>query len=612
MKKILILGLIINLTLASLLFGQETGERILIKHDNKVSLDLKGMDIIDVLKMLAVKNKMNLVIGKNVSGRITLFLRDVDLWDAFDIIIASGDLAYDKKGDIINVMTARDYEAIYGEGFQDKKQIYTKRLEHSNALDLSRTLNQIKSNIGRIVVDEVSNTVTVLDIPQKIEQMQVMIKEMDMPRQTKIFSLNYATAEKISAKIQEVLTKGIATIKIDERTNKIAVIDYPYKIKEIENIINEFDEKTKEVIIDAKIIEITLSDEFKMGIDWESWLRKNLDFKSSFAPGVSPQTQWIIGATNIDRTGKYKAIVEALRTIGNTKILSSPRIAAVNNQEAKILVGTKEVYVTQTTSLGSSGTAVTADAANFVDVGIKLYVTPVINADGYVTIRVRPEVSSVPSFYEYGTPTKKIPIVSTSEAETTVMVKDGTTIIMAGLMKDKKEKTINKIPLLGDIPLLGHVFRKTNDKVTKTELVVLLTPRLFSGDELLEYKSLTNVKEVIEPIKEAKLKEAIVEKENTQHFVVWHDYCNSIRNKILEQARLVKAFPDKNTEAMVSFVLESDGSLKEEPFVVSEVNDNFKKLAINSIKNASPFPAFPQSLDKKEESFNIVISYKGK
>lgn len=331
-------------------------------------------------------------------------------------------------------------------------------------------------------MDEGTNTLILMDVPERVKQMCEIARGMDKRTVSETFALNYAKAEKIQPIIQETITKGIGSVKVDTQTNKVIVNDYPEKIIEISRIIKEFDEKIPQVLIESKIVEITLSDEFKMGIDWEYWLKKNVDLKGVFGLGATTVGKVVVGTmTTVDETGEYRAVVEALKTIGTTNTLSTPRIAVTNNQEAKILVGTKEPYATQTTVTGEGGTVTTAESITFVDVGIKLYVTPTINKDGFITMKVRPEVSSTGTPY----PTargEKIPVVSTTEAETTVTVKDGATIVIAGLMKDKKGKTVDKIPLLGDIPLLGIFFKKTQETITKTELVIFLTPHLFSGE----------------------------------------------------------------------------------------------------------------------------------
>lgn len=449
----------------------------------KISLDIKGMDIVDVLKMLAQRSELNIVVGKNVTGRVTMFLKDVDVWDAFEIILLANDLAYEKKGAILNVMSQRDYELQYGQRHQDKKEVKVIALRYAKAADLSRALTQMKTNIGKIIVDDASNTLVLVDTPLKIAEMEDFIRKTDLAIQTRVFSLQYAQADKLSPKIQEALTKGVGSLKIDERTNKIAVTDFPEKLNEIAEILREFDEKTPQVLIDAQIIEIRPSDKFESGVDWDYWLKKNFRLALS-APAAGVLNKISVGTatqgTTPSQEGDYKGIIDLLRTIGDTKILSSPRIIAINNQEAKILVGTKEPYASQTTVTGEGGTVTTSETVNFVEVGIKLYVTPTINRDNFVTMKIKPEVSSAAEKYTTSKG-EKIPIVSTSEAETSVMVKDGVTIIIGGLRKDEKSKTIKKVPVLGDIPLLKFFFQSKSEESKKTELVILLTPHIISG-----------------------------------------------------------------------------------------------------------------------------------
>lgn len=296
----------IFITIAAFLFlagnASAQNEELSQESKNTISLDIKGMDIVDILKMLSTRTGMNIVVGKNVTGKVTLFLKNVDAWDAFEIILLANDLAYEKKGDIINVMTQRDYELQYGERYQDKKQAKTIQLKYAKAVDLSRALNQFKTNVGKIVVDEGSNTLILLDNPQKIKEMEDFIKSADLPLKTKVFSLNYAQADKIQTKIQEAITKGIGSLKIDERTNKIAVTDYPERLIEIAKIIQAFDEKTPQVLIDAQIIEIRPSDKFEMGIDWDYWIEKN--FKVAGALPIGTSSRLLLGTANITQADR--------------------------------------------------------------------------------------------------------------------------------------------------------------------------------------------------------------------------------------------------------------------------------------------------------------------
>lgn len=593
-----------------------------ISGQNKISLDIKGMDIVDVFNLMATRVKMNIVVGKNVTGKVTLFLKDVNIWDAFELIILSNDLAYEKKDGIINVMTQRDYELQYGERYKDKKEAKSIKLKYAKSADLSRTLTQMKTNIGRIVSDEGSNTVVLIDTPAKIKEMEDFIKNADTPVQSRVFGLNYAQADKIGAKIQESVTKGIGSMRIDERTNKVVVTDYVSKLDEIAKLISAFDEKTPQVLIDAQIIEIKPSDKFEMGVDWDFWIKSQ--FKMSNALPIGTAGRLLVGTANVTPTksGEFKAIIDLLRTIGDTKILSSPRIMVLNNQEAKILVGTKDAYITSSVSQ-STDTAVTSQTVNFVDVGIKLYVTPTINRDGFVTMKIRPEISSATrtDITSEGKITQ-IPIVTTSETETTVMVKDGVTIIIGGLRKDEKYKTVKKIPILGDIPLLGLAFRNKSDEVKKTELVILLTPHIMTGEDA--YTDFYSVKPEDGAVAKMVDGEIVVEKtsgyqtdkpalqrfeEAPQGFDGMDSYKKFVWSKINRlAANNMNQSKVSAGRAQFSFVLGYDGALIGEPTEIFSNNGALSEEAAKSIKEAAPFPPFPKYVEKEKEVFRINFS----
>ena len=353
-------------------FGAPFISRPPAKQD-KISLDLKGMDIVDVIKMISQRSGYNIIIGKNVSGKVTMFLKDVDIWEVFEIILSANNLAYEIKGGIIYIMTDKDYELTYGDKFKDKKHLLSRTLKFAKVQEVSKTITQMKSSVGKVIVDEATNTIVVDDTAGKLKQIEALIEELDKPVITRVFDLKYAQADKISAKLQESVTKGIGLIKIDERTNKMAITDYPDRIAELGRIIEAFDEKPLQVRIDAQIIEISPEkDEFKMGVDWDVWLSKNLRMANPLSLGNSNKLSLGMATAGISLGEKYdyKGVLDLLRTIGKTKILSSPSIMAINNQEAKILVGTKEAYITSSTSQSGSGTSETAQTVNFVDVGL--------------------------------------------------------------------------------------------------------------------------------------------------------------------------------------------------------------------------------------------------
>lgn len=444
-------------------------------------LDLKNMDILDVLKLISQKSGLNIVAGQNVKGKVTVYLKNIAVMEALRIIVEAYDWAYVEDGDIIKVMTDKELETKYGYKFSQKLATRIKPLLYAKPADVLTLLTQVKSASGRVVADEKSNTLILTDIPIKLDEMETIIKEIDVPIKRQIFQLSYAMAEEISKSISDVLTPNVGTMKFDVRSNTLIVSDTAAKLESIAKMIETFDQKDKEVLIDAKILQIVLNDQYKWGVDWEGIISdyQALTLKSDFDILTDSDKKGRI-SIGILPNDDYSVLIEALDTVGETNILSSPRITTINNKEAKILVGSTTPYVTSTTT-SSSGTSVIAESVNFIDVGVKLYVTPTIHEDNFITMKIKPEVSSVTSNVTTSS-NNTIPVVETSEAETNVTVKDDVTIVIGGLMKDEKIKSTKKIPLLGDIPLLGVAFRNISDQNKKTEIVIFLKPKIVTGD----------------------------------------------------------------------------------------------------------------------------------
>jgi Flp pilus assembly secretin CpaC len=316
--------------------------------------------------------------------------------------------------------------------------------------------------------------------------------------------------------------------------------------------------------------------------------------------------------------GKYQAVLDILRTIGDIKILSSPRVMALNNQEAKILVGRKDAYITSNISQAGTGTTVTAQSVNFVDTGIQLGVTPTISRDGFVTMKIKPQISDAvfQDLLSNGQKTT-VPIVTTSEAETTVTVKDGVTVIIGGLTKDNRTKTVKKIPLLGDIPGVGYLFRSTDDNVTKIDLVILLTPHIMTGEtSFTDFSQMKPVDGAVLKMEGGKVittKISSLSEERVLGFLepdkTGEPYDRQVSSKILESARM-NSPKGKTGKVELSFLLSSKGGLIDEPKVLNATDTSLIPFALNAIKSASPFPYFPSGIKETVESFSITIAYK--
>ncbi len=489
-----------------------------------ISLDLRNIEINDALKYFALKTGLNIVTTKSVKGRVTLVVEKVRVKDVFDIMLRSNGLAYDKSGDIYNVMSEEEYMNIYGKKFFDVRQVKVFRLEYAVPDQIFSVLDTLKSSVGRILVDPESGTVLCMDSPEKLSQMEMAIKGFEQKSMIKTFTLNYAKAKDVEEQLKVRLDdKNVGSIKADERANQVIVQALPKRMEEIEKLIEALDKKTKEVLIDAKIVKVNLGDGVNVGVKWEGLFdlseKNGLTYVGSypFSSVAASSDDWRSRKQTLEETGyvgaypfsgttsnyaasspiigleslnigviganDFNVVLNYLKTENEAKILSNPKIAVVNNQSARIHVGAREAYVTTTTTTGQS-TSTISEQVNFIDIGLQMDVTPIINEDGFVTLKLKTEVSSV--INTLVTPTEnQIPIVDTSVAETTVLVKEGATIVIGGLRKEEKNKVERRVPVLSKIPVLGQLFKTKSETKSVTELLIMLTPTIISGEALV-------------------------------------------------------------------------------------------------------------------------------
>ncbi len=447
-----------------------------------ISIDLKSVDIIELLRILSLKTGRTIVPSKSLSGRITIFLNNVSFDDVLDIILLSQGLACHKSGEIIYVLTNPEYKAIHGKDYLEARKMSTVRLNYAKPAGIFNAISQLKSEIGKIIVDEASGTIILMDIPEKLELLEKTITELDHPLETAIYDLNYAKPADAKTTLSAAITPGTGEVIIDERSGKAIISDLPKKMERLEAIVQTLDEEARQVFVEAEIVQVTLSDKYQRGIDWEKVFGEGvdtLDFVGYFpvSPALAAYQKISVGTLSENR---YKSVVNLLDTFGDTEVLSQPKLAIVNKEEASIMVGSREAYVTQTSSQSTS-TTVTSESVEFIDVGIKLKVSPTINNDGFISMKIKPEVSSVRETITTSLGSR-IPIVQTSEAETTVKIKDGVTIMLGGMVEDRYSDSVEGIPGLSRLPVLGNLFGRRAKETKKTELIIFITPHLIRGD----------------------------------------------------------------------------------------------------------------------------------
>ena len=495
--------------------------------NQRISLDLRNIDVIEALKFLSLKVGMNIITTKSVSGRVSLSVDNALFKDVFDIMLRSNGLAYAKSGDIYNIMTEPEYKAFYGENFLDMRIVKVFRLKYSIPEQAFNLLDAVKSSIGRVVVDPENGNVLVMDTPDKLKQMESSLDEFEKKNSVVVFNLKYAKAKEVEEVLKTQLdSKKAGYIKADERNNQIVVQTLPERMSQITELVEKLDRQTKQVLIETKIIKVKLTDQFDNGLEWEGIVKTATDHGANYAgtqpfsviqgtnPTFQSRKQFLDGTMKgdidafpfsgntsnlssstkttigeklhfgiVDGKRDFDILYKLLQTLGKSRILANPKLVVVNNQEAKIHIGEKQAYTTSTTTAGSTGTNTISEEVTFVDVGIQLSVTPTINDDGYITMKIRPEVSSVSSTLTTSGG-NKIPIVDTSLTETTVMIKDNTTLIIGGLRRESKSSSSEGFPFFSKLPFFGNFFKSGTSTVERNELVVMLTPHIISGMEL--------------------------------------------------------------------------------------------------------------------------------
>ena len=417
-------------------------EEVTVTTPGNVTLDFRDADIRNVLRILAYKSGVNIVAGPDVTGLITIQLTDIPWEDALKVILKTYGYGYERSG---NVITVNTYEKL-----SEKRKIEKELAEQE-------------------------------------------------PLTTEVFSLNYAKAKEVSVSLREMLTTR-GRVNFDERTNTVVITDSISNMEKIKAVMPALDLVTPQVLIEAKIVETKLDNTDKLGIDWTAkvtgfgaqrptlWPFPKLE-DNQFTPlpatvgtntgGISTtfpkpaDTEFKFGTLNFQQ---FQAVLEFLSNRTDTNTLSNPRIVTLDNQPASITVGTKWPVAQYT--YNSEQAKWQVSGWEYQEFGIILKVTPHVNKEGYITMDIAPEVSERTGDVTFDT--AAVPILTTQQTSTRVMIKDGETLIIAGLLKDKITDTKKKVPFLGDIPLLGLIFQKSEKVLEKTDLLIFITPHIIT------------------------------------------------------------------------------------------------------------------------------------
>lgn len=323
------------------------------------------------------------------------------------------------------------------------------------------------------------------------------------PPITEIFMVNYADAESIAVTLRNLVNSELGgAVQVDTRSNALIVSERASKMDSIRQVVERLDKPTQQVMIESRFVEVTDEDGKNIGINWaglEGYQATAGPFShsaardsngsrgKSFSDGSDPSWN-----TNSNRSisdsklstamfsaGNFDVILSALKKQGGTRLVSNPTVVTLNNQEAIISVGSQYPIPSYQYNEETGGFEVSG--FEFKDIGIILKVTPSVNNNGLISLKVNPEVSEITGTSDFGT--AQIPIISTRRTVTEISLKDGYTMGIGGLMRSKDTDDNTKVPGLGKLPGLGRLFRSESRTEERTNLLIFLTARILPSEE---------------------------------------------------------------------------------------------------------------------------------
>ncbi len=397
----------------------------------------KNMDLVNVLKIIAKLAGLNLVVDPGVSGRVTSELIQVPWDQALDIFLKINKLGMVVEGNIFRV------------GKVD---------ELAREAEELRKLQEARDQEGKL---------------------EVIIRP-----------LSYAKAGNVSKILEKQLSKR-GEIQVDERSNSMIISEVPDRVKILDRLIDSLDVANQQVSIEARIVETNHTDASGFGINWgvngvmssRYGNQTSLKFPNSVAVGTgfsdssyavnlpiagNTAANTALGLTfgNVAGTFNLDTLLMAMEKKGRVRILSSPRTTTQNNMEAEIINGRRVPIQTQQ----PNGTY----TVTYINAALELKVKPQITAEGTIIT----EVDIKNDAADFSREVDGRPVISTQSAKNTIMVKDGGTIVIGGLYRVESSDTVDRVPLLGKIPLLGSLFRNKQKYTEKRELLIFITPRI--------------------------------------------------------------------------------------------------------------------------------------
>lgn len=439
-----------------------------------ISMNFKGANMIDILRLLSAQHQINIITGPEVEGEVTVSLKDVDLWTALDAILKVNGYDYFQQGNIVVVKPAE--EEMFGE--LDTRVF---KMNYVDASAVSSALSSVLSEKG---------------------QVQLYSPVMAGSSGGGGAAGGGGDAGGGGGGLAGALgggggatgggttggaaggAGGAGGASSGPVYDHIVITDLAQNFDRIQNIINELDKKIPQINIGVKFIETKLSSDERLGINWD--LRTSMTGPSIQADGNAVEDLIEIGTTLLSSGNQlrlatlsipmFSAIMEMMGSDADTKLLQEPQVTTFENTTAQIGIGTSYPVLIP----GSDATAFGAETYQFeeVDIRVDLSVTPRINEEKFVSLNLTATVQALVGF---AGPNSDRPIISDRSTTTRVMVGDGETLLIGGLIFDQTNESTTTPPIIGSIPFLKRFFTHTRTSTEQRELLIFITPNIINN-----------------------------------------------------------------------------------------------------------------------------------
>ena len=468
-------------------FQDEEPARLAIGSPGKLySLRVREGQVQDVLLALAQDSGENLVVDPEVTGTVTVNLNRVTLEQALDALLTQLDYSYRREGRLIlisrPVLETRLFSVNYvSTTRKGDKTIVATHGSGAGGEQISASETRIQGTDQTDFWAEIQEGLTAIIFTDERPAAVLRARQAGV--------------------VSSMSSKDGRKLVISRMTGIIQVRDYPDRLREVARFLEQMEATIqRQVFIEARFLEVRLFKEFQTGIRWDNIQNEMLGLDLTelalswniFGGGTSSSAAGalLVAGNPLAASGAefvLSDLVEALETQGKVKALASPKVATLNNQTAIVKIARQDVYFTSEISQGDVST-LQSFTPNTIDVGVILDVTPQIGPDGMIVMNIHPSITA--EFERVAAPDgTEFPLLRIRETDTVVRVRDGQTIIIAGLIEETDQRQRVGLPCLTNLPTLQYLFGYRQEKTEKTELVILITPTVLTGKRIEEIKS---------------------------------------------------------------------------------------------------------------------------